>query len=121
MEVDASGDAEKIYHVTCPRAGFVTIVPVRDVAEALGAEIEFDEETRRVTVSDPMTDTTIVFTPGSEQVIVNGKAEAWPLPAMVIDWTTYVPARKLAEALGAEIEWEPFYEGSNILTIEREL
>lgn len=101
--------------------GYIAIVPVKEVADALGAETKYDPATRRVTVYDAVTDTTLVFTPGSDSVLVNGKAEVWPVPVTVIDWTTYVPARKLAEALGAEIEWSTIFEGTSILTIEREL
>lgn len=101
--------------------GNITIVAVRDVADALGAEIEYDPTTRQVTLYDEPTDTTILFTPDSDVVKVNGQDEIWPITVTLIDWTTYVPARKLAETLGAEIEWTTIYGDYKSLMIEREL
>lgn len=101
--------------------GYITIVAVRDVADAFGAEITYDPKTSQVTLYDQPTDTTIVFTPDSDVVKVNGKNEIWPVSVTIIDGTTYVPARKLAEALGAEIEWQAVYGDYQSLMIEREL
>ncbi|MEK3882897.1 copper amine oxidase N-terminal domain-containing protein [Paenibacillus sp. PL2-23] len=101
--------------------GFTSMVAVRDVADALGAEVEYNGSTRRVAVKDPYTNTTIEFTPGDDQVLVNGELEEWPIPPFVINWTTYVHARKLAEALGADIEWTGYPGGGGYVTIQREI
>lgn len=101
--------------------GYITIVAVRDVAEAFGAEITYDPTARQVKLYDQPTDTTIVFTTDSDVVNVNGKNEIWPVSVTNVDGTTYVPARKLAEALGAEIEWREVYGDYQSLMIEREL
>jgi len=99
----------------------LTIVAVRDVADALGAEIVYDKPTKTVTLYDKATDTTIEFRLGSDKFVVNGAEQQWPATVSVIDGSAYVPARMLAEALGASIEWETIYEGWRMLRIERVL
>ncbi|WP_165861266.1 copper amine oxidase N-terminal domain-containing protein [Paenibacillus paeoniae] len=116
------GFPESFYNPPIVMPGYITMVAVRDVAEDFGAEVTYDAKTRTITVADRGTDTKIQFQSGSDTVVVNGVKEVWPLPAIVIEGTTYVPARKLAETLGASIEWTTFYEdGDKVLIIEREL
>ncbi|MDQ6419843.1 copper amine oxidase N-terminal domain-containing protein [Paenibacillus sp. LHD-117] len=100
--------------------GYITIVAVRDVADAFGASTTYEAATREITVHDELTNTRIVMKVGSDVVKVNGKEEVWPFPVMTVDGTTYVPARKLAEALGADIEWQTVYEDWKELSISRE-
>lgn len=101
--------------------GYITIVAVRDVAETFGASVEFDGKTNTIEVFDEATDTTLVFTIGSDKVLVNGHEQLWPFPVTKISGSTYVPARKLAETLGADIGWETLFGDWKQLTIEREL
>lgn len=101
--------------------GNITIVPVRDVAESFGAETTYNAKTRMITVFDEQTNTTIQFKSGSDVVIVNGKEEIWPVAVTNVEGTTYVPARKLADTLKANIAWETMYEDMKKLTMEREL
>ncbi|OBR64405.1 hypothetical protein A7K91_12965 [Paenibacillus oryzae] len=101
--------------------GYITIVSLRDVGEAFGAEISYDAASKTATLYDALTDTTIKVKVGSDKAVVNGVTEIWPFPATKINGSVYVPARKLAEALGADISWEPLYEDIKELVIEREL
>jgi len=100
---------------------YVTIIPLRYTVEQLGGTIEYNPATKEVTVNDDATGTTIVVKSGSNQAIINGKAETWPLNVVTIDGSMYVPARAFAEAIGAEVSWEKIYEGVNMFTLEREL
>jgi hypothetical protein len=97
-----------------------TIVALRDVAEAFGATVTYHAPTRQVSVYDEITDTRIVVKVGSDIAKVNGVEQAWPTTVTSIDGVTYVPARKLAEALGADIKWETIYDDWKVLTITRE-
>ncbi|MHA7965703.1 copper amine oxidase N-terminal domain-containing protein [Paenibacillus sp. CAU 1782] len=101
--------------------GYITLVSLRDVGEAFGAEISYDAATKTATLYDALTDTTIQVQLNSDEVVVNGAVEKWPFPVTKINGSTYVPARKLAEALGADISWETIYEDIKELVIEREL
>lgn len=97
-----------------------TIVAVRDVADAFGATITYHPPTRQISVEDEITDTRIVVKIGSNIAKVNGVEQVWPTTVTSIDGVTYVPARKLAEALGADIKWETIDDGWKELTITRE-
>lgn len=101
--------------------GWITIVPIRDVAMAFGATIEYDAATKTIELYDEATDTLIVTQVGSDIAVVNGKRVKWSFPTTIINGTGYVAARSLSEALGADIEWTTLYEDWKVLTIEREV
>lgn len=82
-----------------------TLVPFRAIAEALGAEVKWDAETRTVTVSKG--DKTVQLTVGSNVALVNGQEISLDVPASIIQGRTLVPARFLANALGAKVDWVP--------------
>jgi hypothetical protein len=44
---------------------------------------------------------------GEKKMIVNGREEPIDVPAQIIAGRTMVPLRFVAEALGAEVDWEP--------------
>lgn len=45
-------------------------------------------------------------TPGIVKLLVNGEEIHSEVPAQIIDGTTMIPARALAEALGAKVSWD---------------
>ncbi|MFD0715231.1 copper amine oxidase N-terminal domain-containing protein [Paenibacillus sp. GCM10027626] len=84
----------------------ITLVPLRDTAERLGASLKATAKAKKITVHDPATATTIQLAKGSDQVYVNGKKQKWSFPVTVINGVTYVPGRDFAKALGGKIYWE---------------
>lgn len=82
------------------KAGIV-FVPLRKVAEFLGASLEWNEKKKQVTFS--WGGTSVVLTPGAKQVYVDGKAAAWSAAAELERGRTWVPLRPLATVLGATI------------------
>lgn len=81
-----------------------TLTPARYVAEALGAQVEWDEESKRVTVKKD--DTVITLFVGKEHAFVNGKEVELDCPAKIIGNRTYTPARFVAENLGYSVSWD---------------
>ena len=80
-----------------------TMLPVRFVAEAFGAEVEWDGDTSTATVK---TDTVeIKITIGATTATVNGESVALDAPAFIESSRTYMPVRFVAENLGAEVAW----------------
>jgi len=74
-----------------------TMVPLRIIAEALGAEVRFDRVTRVVYITQNGHE----FSLGIDV----------PLPddmgvAVIIDGHTFVPARYVSEVLGATVRWD---------------
>ena len=80
-----------------------TLVPLRGVFEALEATVTWDEATRTVTAQRG--NTTVTLPIGSRFPLVNGIAVELEVPGFIINGRTMVPARFIAESLGAEVEW----------------
>ena len=87
-----------------------TLVPVRFVAEALGAQVEWDGEAEQVTIT--LGGRTVVMTIGKTAYTINGAAHEMDVaPAVEPGWDrTLVPIRFVAEALGMEVEWDGRYD-----------
>ncbi|MBQ8837597.1 MAG: copper amine oxidase N-terminal domain-containing protein [Clostridia bacterium] len=81
-----------------------TMLPVRFVAEAFGAEIGWDGATSTATVKTA--DVTIEITIGSTTAKVNGETVTLDAPAFIENSRTYMPVRFVAENLGATVAWD---------------
>lgn len=82
-----------------------TMVPFRGIAEALGATVDWSPGIGTVTIA---TETEkIVFTVNKNLVIVNGTTKSIDTQPVIKDGRTMVPARYVAEFLGADVKWEP--------------
>ena len=83
-----------------------TLVPIRFVAESLGAAVYWDADLRQITIE--MAERTVVMTIGSSYYTVNGEQKVMDTaPAIVEAWgRTMVPIRFVAEALGMAVEWD---------------
>lgn len=80
-----------------------TMVPLRAIVEALGADVEWDGRLQLVTVAKG--DVTIVLPVGSLRATVNGSEVALDVPAVIVGNRTMVPLRFLSESLGAQVGW----------------
>ncbi|HDL50413.1 MAG TPA: copper amine oxidase N-terminal domain-containing protein [Firmicutes bacterium] len=86
-----------------------TLLPIRWVAEPLGAEVGWDGKERKVTVS--LNDTTIELWIGKPLARVNGIEKPIDpnnpkVVPMIINGRTILPVRFVAENLGADILWD---------------
>nr|WP_062495944.1 copper amine oxidase N-terminal domain-containing protein [Paenibacillus sp. 32O-W] len=80
------------------------MVPMRGVFEALNAQIKWDGATQTVTATKG--DTTIKLTIGNNYAYVNGQKVALTTEAIIVNGSTMVPLRFVAEALGAKVAWD---------------
>lgn len=80
-----------------------TLVPMRTIFEALGAEVKWNGSTQTVTAVKEKT--TIVLPIGKKTAQVNGNNITLTTPAQLINQTTMVPLRFVGEALGADVRW----------------
>jgi len=78
-------------------------IPLRAVVESLGAEIKWEAATQTVRGSKGQREFSLQI--NSRQAMVNGQDTTLDAPAQMISGTTMVPLRFVAEALGAEVEW----------------
>lgn len=81
-----------------------TMVPFRAIAEALGAEVDWDSASNKVTISGNKKVELII---GSTKALVDGNEFALDTPAAIVGGRTMVPLRFLGEALGAEVSYIP--------------
>ncbi|WP_409342172.1 copper amine oxidase N-terminal domain-containing protein [Paenibacillus sp. MBLB4367] len=86
-----------------------TMVPVRFVTERLDADVEWNNDTREVTVTDIMTGKTVVLAIDSKKVLVDGQqlkaADEPEVAPEIVEGSTYVPGAWLARLFGATTEW----------------
>ena len=81
-----------------------TMVPVRAIFEAVGANIDFDAETKTITARNG--DTTVNMTVGANAVTVNNKEVQLDAPAVIVNGRTLAPARFVAETFGYTVQWD---------------
>lgn len=81
-----------------------TLVPLRAIFEALGAEVNWDGAARKVIATRG---TTVISLPvGAFTASVNGRPVTLDAPARIVDGRTLVPLRFVSEALGAQVSWD---------------
>ncbi|MCH5209378.1 MAG: copper amine oxidase N-terminal domain-containing protein [Oscillospiraceae bacterium] len=81
-----------------------TLVPMRAIFEALGAEVTWDQDTR--TASAVKGDDTVEITIDSNTLYKNGTAVELDVPAQIIGERTLVPVRAISESFDADVLWD---------------
>lgn len=81
-----------------------TLVPLRAIFEALGAGVEWNQETK--TVTSVLDETEIKLTIGEKTLYKNGEKIELDVPALIMNNRTLVPARAVAESFGVEVDWD---------------
>ncbi len=81
-----------------------TLVPVRVITEAFGAEVGWDGDTKTVTLSYPDVEISLVI--GSKTATVNDHTEELPEAPELYNGTTMVPLRFISETFDAEVTFE---------------
>ncbi len=81
-----------------------TLVPLRAIFEAMGARVDWDEQTRTATAKRGTDEVSIGI--DQKQLIKNGNTIELDVAACIINDRTMVPARAIAEAFGADVGWD---------------
>ncbi len=81
-----------------------TLVPMRYIFEALGAQVEWVEETQ--TAVGVKGEKKVEITIDSNQMLKNGEVVELDVPAKLVDGRTLVPVRAVSEGLDAKVEWD---------------
>lgn len=80
-----------------------TLVPLRGIFEALGAQVAWNGETSTVTATKG--DTAVVLQIGNPVATVSGKEVTLDVPAKIVEGRTLVPVRFVSESLGCKVDW----------------
>lgn len=81
-----------------------TLVPLRAIFEAMGADVEWVDTTR--TVKAKRGNTEVILQIGSLYPTVNGQVWALDVPAKIINDRTLAPLRFVGEAFGGQVGWD---------------
>jgi hypothetical protein len=82
-----------------------TLVPMRAVLEALGAEVYWQQETMTARASNE--EHVVEVAINSDRARADGQWTSLDVPAMLIESRTFLPLRFTAESLGAKVDWDP--------------
>ena len=75
-----------------------TMVPLRFISEALGADVHWDDETRTASVE---------LDGATAAVTIDEIAPGMDVPAIIVNSRTMVPLRFISESLGCDVLWVP--------------
>lgn len=81
-----------------------TLAPVRVISEELGVNVDYDQATKKVTVTGPTNK--VEMTLGKQQVKVNGETQIIDVAPQTINGRTMLPLRFLGEALDCDVQWK---------------
>lgn len=81
------------------------MVPLRAIVEALDATVDYDEETKEITIVKQ--GRTNIFMLNSNMVLVNGELKSMDTTPVVKSGSTMVPVRYVGEYFGARVDWDP--------------
>lgn len=96
--------------VTLPGAPFTqkgtytNYLPLRFVADRLGANVKWDQKRQRVTVVRG--DTMLELWLGKNEMTVNGVRTPINVPPIMVKNSVYVPVRVISEQLGQKVDWD---------------
>ncbi len=80
-----------------------TLVPIRFVSESFGCKVQWEAETKKVTIN--RFNDTIVLWVGKRDAVVNGKFVTLDIEPSIEEGGTLVPIRFISQAFGAVVEW----------------
>ncbi|MEW6183764.1 MAG: serine hydrolase [Bacillota bacterium] len=80
------------------------LVPLRSLAEAMGAEVSWDGGSRTVNIKYAETD--VLLEVNSKTALIAGEEVMLPVPARIVGGRTFVPLRFVSEALKAQVDWD---------------
>lgn len=88
-------------------SGFIvegtTLVPLRSMGTELGAAINYDKNTQKVTISYKEQEAIMYL--GQKSMLVNGEKKAMEIAPIMVEGTMYVPLRVVGTALGGQVEY----------------
>ncbi|MCE5222846.1 hypothetical protein LLG10_01455 [bacterium] len=80
-----------------------TFVPIRFIAEAFGAKVTWTQAVKGISIE--WMEKKIEMQIGSKKALINGKEVRMEQAPTIVNETTFVPLRFVAESLSADVEW----------------
>ena len=96
MPIDTSGSCAYVENGR-------TMLPVRGIAEAMGAEVSYNERDEKVSILSAEVSVQMVV--GENSMTVNGETQSLRTAPEIKNDRTMLPMRDVAEALDCEVDW----------------
>ena len=110
---DATIDGKTVSNDVAPKiVNDRTMLPIRFIAEALGAKVDWIEESQTVKITAENIDISLVI--GEDFATVNGEKIDLDSPSFIENDRTYLPIRFVSEKLGADVKWDDATQTVNI-------
>ncbi|MCL1809986.1 MAG: stalk domain-containing protein [Clostridiales bacterium] len=81
-----------------------TLIPIRTVAESIGADVEWDPDAKTATLD--RAGTSVTLTIGSNRAEVNGASVSLDAAPVIVNGRTLLPVRFVAETFSQNVEWD---------------
>jgi hypothetical protein len=81
-----------------------TLVPLRGIFESMGADVQWDAQTKTVLATKGNTKVKLQI--GSDNAYVNDQVIPLDVPAKIVNGSTLVPVRFISESFGAAVSWD---------------
>jgi hypothetical protein len=83
-----------------------TIVPLRFIAEAFGAEVKWEGESSTIRIYYPILNIYITLQVNNTTARIDKKVIKLDIPPMIVAGRTLCPLRFISEAFGAQVDWD---------------
>lgn len=91
-----------------------TLVPMRAIFEALGADVEWDGKTQTITAKNK--DVTIQMQIGSNTLIKNGESLKIDVCPQLVGGRTMVPVRAVSDSFNVTVDWNGYTQTVSLFT-----
>ena len=91
-----------------------TLVPMRAIFEALGADVEWNGETKTITATN--SDVTIKMQIGNNTLTKNGVRTQMDVCPQLVDGRTMVPVRAVSDSFNVTVDWDSYTQTVSLFT-----
>lgn len=91
-----------------------TLVPMRAIFEALGADVEWNGETKTITAKN--SDVTIKMQIGNNTLTKNGVRTQMDVCPQLVDGRTMVPVRAVSDSFNVTVDWDGYTQTVSLFT-----
>lgn len=92
-----------------------TLFALRDMAEQMNVDVEWDNATRLASIT--YKEKTITLQPDLQRVLINGKAQQIDVGPQIIEDRIYLPVRYLFELLDGDVFYRSYEDGRTVVSV----
>lgn len=80
------------------------LVPSRDIAKAFDVTVDWNEDTREISMTK--NEKQLTFNVKNNQLLVNGESQTLNTPVIIKNGVSFIPLRAVSENFGYNVEWD---------------